>query len=87
MGRACSAYGERRGLYRVLVGKPERKRTLRRLRLRWDDNIKIDLQDVECGVMNWIKLAHNRDSWRQLVGTCECGNKPLASIKCGELLG
>jgi hypothetical protein len=49
--------GERRGVYRVLVGKPERKRPLGRIRRRWDDNIKIDLQKVGCGVMDWIELG------------------------------
>jgi len=49
MGGACSAYGEKRGMYRVLVGKPEGKRSLGRLRRRWEDNIKMDLQEVICG--------------------------------------
>jgi len=59
--------GERRGVYRVLVWKPEGKRTLGRSRLRWEDNIKMDLQEVICGGMDWIELAHDRDSWRALV--------------------
>jgi hypothetical protein len=59
--------GERRGVYRVLVGKPEEKRPLRRPRLRWEDNIKMDLQEVECGVIDWIDLAEDRNSWRALV--------------------
>jgi len=49
VGGECSAYGERRGEYRVLVGKPEGKRTLGRPKRRWEDNIKMDLQDVEYG--------------------------------------
>ena len=49
--------GERRGVYRVLVGKPEGKRPLGRARYRWEDNIKMDLQEVGCGGMDWIKLA------------------------------
>ena len=58
--------GERRGVYRVLVGKTEGKRTLgRRPRFRWKDNIKMDLQEVGCGGMDWIDLA--RDRWRALV--------------------
>jgi hypothetical protein len=57
MGGAYSADGEGRGVYRVLVGKPERKRPLVRPRRRWDDNVKTDLQEVECGNMYWIKLA------------------------------
>jgi hypothetical protein len=59
--------GEGRGVYRVLVGKPEGKRTLGRSRRRWDDNIKADLQEVGCGVMDWIELAQDRESWRALV--------------------
>jgi len=49
--------GEKRGVYRVLVGKPEEKRSLGRTRRRCEDNIKLDLQEVECGGMNWIDLA------------------------------
>jgi len=49
--------GERRGIYRVLVGKPEGKRPHGRRRHRWEDNIKMDLQEVGCGGMDWIKLA------------------------------
>jgi len=55
--------GENRGIYRVLVGKPEGKRPLGRLKLRWEDNIKMDLQEVECGSMDWIELAQDRDRW------------------------
>ena len=49
------------------MGKPERKRPLGRLRHRWKDNIKMDLQEVGCGVMDWIELVHDRDWWRALV--------------------
>ena len=59
--------GEERGVYRVLVGKPEGKRTLGRPRLRWVDNIRTDLQEVGCGYMDWIGPAQDRDSWRTLV--------------------
>ena len=59
--------GERRSVYRVLVGKPERKRPLGRPRSRWEDNIKVDLQEMGCGGMDWIELAQNRDRWRTLV--------------------
>jgi hypothetical protein len=54
-------------VYRVLVGKPEVKRPLERPRRRWEDNIKVDLQAVGCGVMEWIGLAQDRDRWRALV--------------------
>jgi hypothetical protein len=67
MGRACSADGEGRGVYRVFLGKPEGKRPLGRPRCRWEDNIKIDLQEVGCGGMDWIELAPDRDRWRALV--------------------
>jgi len=53
--------GERKGVYRVLVGKPEGKITFGRPRRRWEDNIKTDLQEVGCGGMDWIELVHNRD--------------------------
>jgi len=59
--------GERRGVYRVLVGKPEGKRPLGRLRHRWEENIKMDLQEVGCEGMDWIELAEDRDRWRALV--------------------
>jgi len=59
--------GKRRSVYRVLVGKPEVKRPLGRLRRRWEDNIKMDLQEVGCGCMDWIYLAQDRDMWRVLV--------------------
>jgi hypothetical protein len=59
--------GEGRGVYRVLVGKPEGKRPLGRIRRRWDDNIKMDLQEMGCGGMDWIELAQDRDRWRALV--------------------
>jgi len=60
--------GEERGVYRVLVGKPEGKRPLGRPRRRWVDNIRMVLQEVVgCGYMNWIGLAQDRDRWRTLV--------------------
>jgi len=59
--------GEERGVYRVLVGKPEGKRLLGRPRRRWVDNGRMDLQKVGCGYMDWIGLAQDRDSWRTLV--------------------
>ena len=59
--------GERRGVYRVLVGKPEGKRPLGRPRCIWEDNIKMDVQEVGCGGMDWIDLAQDRGKWRALV--------------------
>ena len=59
--------GERRGVFRVLVGKPEGKSPLGRPRSRWDNNIKMDLQEVGCGVMDWIDLAQDKNRWRALV--------------------
>jgi len=58
--------GERRGVYRVLVGKPEGKRPLGRPRRRWEDNIKMNLQEVRCGGMDWIELAQDRDRWHAM---------------------
>ena len=83
MGGACSAYGERRGVYRVLVGKPEGRRPLARPRRRWEDNIKLDLQEAGCRSVDWIELAQDRE---EVAGTCECGNEPAGSVKCGEFL-
>ena len=61
--------GERRGVHRVLVGKPEEKRPLGRPRRRWEDNIKMDLQEVGRSCGDWVELAQDRDRWRALVGT------------------
>ena len=59
--------GEEREVYRVLVGKPEGRRPLGRPRPRWVDNIRMDLQEMGCGYMDWIGLAQDRDRWRTLV--------------------
>jgi hypothetical protein len=74
--------GEKSGVYRVLVGKPEGKRPLCRHRRRREDNITLELQKAGCGGMDWIEMAQDRESWREL----DCGNEPLGSIKCGEFL-
>ena len=70
-------------MYSVLVSKPEGKRQLGRSRRRCEDNNKMDLQKVEFGVMNWMELAKERDSWWALVNGV---NEPSDSVKCGEFL-
>jgi hypothetical protein len=72
--------GERRGVYSVLVGKPEGKKPLRRPRCRWEDNIKMDLQDVRCGALTgliWLRIGTGS-------GHLKCSNEPSGTIKCGE---
>jgi hypothetical protein len=59
--------GERRNVYRVLVGKPEGKRPLERPRRRWDNGTKMDLREIGWGGVEWIHLAQDRDSWRAVV--------------------
>ena len=59
--------GERRGVIRVLVGKPEAKRPLGRPKRGWEDNITMNLQKVGCGGMEWIELAQHKDRWQALV--------------------
>jgi hypothetical protein len=61
--------GEDRGVYRVLVGKPEGKRPLGRPKRRWEDNVKMDLQKVGGGRVDWMGLVQDRERWRALVGT------------------
>ena len=65
-------------MYRVLVGKPEGRRLLGRPRHRWVDNIRMDLQEVGCG-LGWSGIETGGDA-------CECGNEPSGSMKCGEFL-
>jgi len=64
------------------VGIPKEKRPLGRTRRRWEDYIKVDLQEVECGNMDWIDLAEDSD----MLGFCKSGNEPSGSIECGEFL-
>jgi len=61
--------GEGKGVYRVLAGKPEGKRPLERPRRRWENNIKLDLEEVGGGCGDWMELAQDRDGWRALVST------------------
>jgi hypothetical protein len=74
--------GEEMGAYGVLVGKPEGKRPLGSPRRRWIDTIRMDLQEVGCGYMDWTGLAQDR----QVAEACECGNEPSGSVKCGKFL-
>jgi hypothetical protein len=69
MGESCSTFGEKRTAYRLFVGKPEGKRPLGRPRLRWVDNIRMDLGEVESGDADWIDLAQDRNRWRALVNS------------------
>ena len=59
--------GDRRGAYTVLVGRPGGRRLLKRPRFRWEDNIKMELQELICEGMDWFELAQDRDRWRTLV--------------------
>jgi hypothetical protein len=68
IGGICYGFSSSsRGVYWVLVGRPEGRRPLARPRRKWEDNIKVDLQEVGCGVMDWIELACDKDRWRALV--------------------
>jgi hypothetical protein len=69
MGRACSTNGAKRNAYRILVGKPERKRPLRKPRRRWVNNIIMDLREIEWDGMDCLDLAQDMDQWRPLVNT------------------
>jgi hypothetical protein len=82
MDGARTTDGEHRGVYRVSVRKPEGKRPLGRHRRRWENNIRMDLQQVGCRGVDWIGLYQDRDRWRALAS----GNEPLGSIKRGEFL-
>jgi hypothetical protein len=67
--RQVALLGEKRNMYRLLAGKPERKRPLRRPRRRWVDNIRMDLGEVGCGDVDWIGLAQDRNRRRALVNS------------------
>ena len=84
MGGACSAYGGNERRIQGFGGGNLRERDhLGRPRRRWED--KMDLQEVGCGGIDWMKLAQDT-GYGQVAGTCECGNEPSVSIKCGEFL-
>jgi hypothetical protein len=61
MGRLSSTHGEKRNVYRILVGRPEAKRPIGRPRRRWQDNIRMDLREIGCGGIDWINLAQDSD--------------------------
>jgi hypothetical protein len=69
VGWRCGTHGEGRGVYRVLVGRPEGKRPLGRPRHRWEDNIKMDLREIGIDGANWIQLAQDRVQWQACVNT------------------
>jgi hypothetical protein len=75
--------GEVRGAYNILVGKPKGRRPLGRPRRRWEDNIKMDLSEIGFEDVDWIHLAQDRDKW---LNSCEHGDEPSGTIKCGEFL-
>jgi len=82
VGWACGAYGCGEEVYRVLVGKPEGRNPMGRPKRRWVGNIRMDLQEVGCGYMEWIGLAQDGE----VADACECGNELSGSVKCGEFL-
>ena len=75
--------GEGRGVHRILVGKPEGKRPLGRPRRRWEDNIKMVLQEVGGSCGDWMELAQDRDRW---VDACGYGEEPSGSENAGNFL-
>jgi hypothetical protein len=90
MSRECSTNGEKRDMYRLLVGKLEGKRPLGRPRCRWVDNIEMDLGEIGCGGVDWICLDQYRDKWRTLVNMlinlqlpCNAGSFLSGCTSCG----
>jgi hypothetical protein len=75
--------GDRKRACRILVGRADGKRPVGRTKCGWEDIIKMGLQEVEWGGMDWITLTQERD---RLGGAFECGNEPSGSVKCGEFL-
>jgi hypothetical protein len=87
MGGALARLGEGRGVYRVFVVKHEGTRSLRRHRRKWEDNIKMNLQEVGCGGMDWIELTEDRDRWLALVNAViKSAGKFLTSFSRRTLL-
>ena len=82
-GAMYRVWGSIRGVYRVLLGKPEGKRPLGRPRRRWEDNIKMHIQEVGLGGTDWIDLSQDME---ERGGTRKCGNEPSGSIKCRNFL-
>jgi hypothetical protein len=76
--------GEKRNVYGLLVGKPERRRPLGRSRRKWIDDVKMDVLEIGLSVVDWIGLAQDRYRWRE--SSCELGNEPSGSIKCRETI-
>ena len=69
MGRSCSRLEEGRSAFKILTGKPTRKRPSGRPRCRWEDNIRMDLKEIGINTRNWANSAQDRDYWRALVNT------------------
>jgi hypothetical protein len=69
VGWTCSTHGGGRGVYRVLIRRPEGNRPLGRRRRRWEDNIKLDLREILIDEANWIRLAQDRVKWRAFMNT------------------
>jgi hypothetical protein len=86
---ACSLKGGKRNAYRLLAGKPERKRPLGRPRRRWVDNIKMDLLEIGWGGVNWIGLTQDRDKWRALVNAVTNLRVPqsVGKLSSGYIIG
>ena len=82
MGGACSTFGRQKKCVRGAVKRPERKREFGRPRLKWEDNIEINLKELGLG----RGLIYSGSGYRQIAGICECGNEPSGSILCGVFL-